>query len=433
MLAEAATTYAEWRRAATDERSEALAAIAAALTLHRDRLADVATREMGKLPAEAASEVEKCAWLARHYAEHLAGYLRPRAVPGPGSRAEVHVQPMGVVLGVMPWNFPYWQVARFAFAALACGNVAALKHAPNVQECAEALAGLIREATGRDLLVNLRVRDEYVAEHLIAAPEVVGVACTGSERAGRAVGAAASKYLKPSVLELGGSDAYLVLADADPEAAARTIAAARALNAGQSCISPKRVIVVDAAYASFAARLREACAVYGFRQNQRSGSGARELAPLARPDLAEELHRQVEASVAAGATALLGGSAPTEQNPCRYPFTLLADLTAGMPAAEEELFGPVIALLRAADEAEAIALANDTRFGLGAAVFTRNVARGYDLARGGLEAGAVVVNGAVASDPRLPFGGIKSSGYGRELAREGLLAFANVKTVVVST
>ena len=420
-----------WRHRGTEVRVAFCRKAAEHLRARRATLARSAHREMGKLLGEATAEVEKCAALCDYYAAELPRLLAPRKVVVPEANAYVSHEPLGVVLGVMPWNFPYWQAVRFAVPAIAAGNVALLKHAPNVPGCAAALAKLfadVGEALGIGrLLTDLRLDDDATTA-LVADPRVAGVSLTGSTRAGRAVGAAAGAALKPSVLELGGSDPYVVLADADLDVAVEACFAGRRLNSGQSCISAKRLIVVAPQLAEFTARLRDR--LVGVRFAREGDCDGAALAPMAREDLREGLHRQVERSVAAGATLVLGGSVPEGQG-WFYPATLLTGVRPGVPAFDEELFGPVFAIAPARDEDHAVALANESVYGLGGAVFSRDLARAGAIARDRLRAGAVAVNDFVRSDPRLPFGGVGESGYGRELAREGLRAFANVKTVYV--
>ncbi len=338
--------------------------------------------------------------------------------------AWVRFEPLGVILGIMPWNFPFWQVFRFAVPALFAGNGILIKHAPNVPGCAAAIVELFHRA-GISAFEHLYI-DEAMAEAVIADARIAGVSLTGSRRAGAAVAAQAGRHLKKSVLELGGSDPYLVLADADPDAASKACSAARLLNSGQTCIAAKRWIVVEAVYDAFRAavieRLRQA--VVGDPLD-----AATTVGPMARADLREALHAQVQASVTAGATCVFGGELPAGPG-FFYPVTLLEDVRPGMPAFDEELFGPVACLIRARDDEHAVELANRSDYGLGAAVFSRDVDRALAIADR-LEAGNVAINDFVRSDPRLPFGGIKQSGYGRELSDFGLREFVNIKSVVV--
>ena len=417
----AVATYARWQHASPDNRIQFCRQAARLLRERTSALAQLAHDEMGKLLTEAEAEVEKCVTLCDYYAEQVPLLSRPRKVVVEGANAYVAHRPLGLILGIMPWNFPFWQAVRFAVPAVAAGNVALLKHAPNVPGCAAAFAEVFAEA-GRGmsqgpLLTNLYL-DNAVTEALIADDRVAGVSLTGSTAAGKKVGAAAGAALKPAVLELGGSDAYLVLADADLDVAVEACFAARRLNSGQSCISAKRLVVVDEVREAFTTRLR------------RRIEGIEALAPMAREDLRAHLHRQVERSVTAGGRLLLGGVLP-ETPGWYYPPTLLTDVRPGMPAFAEELFGPVFVVVPARDTEEAIALANDSRFGLGAAVFSRDLAAAEEIARDRLAAGAAFVNDFVRSDPRLPFGGVRESGVGRELSREGYYAFTNAKTLYV--
>ena len=384
---------------------------------------------MGKLLPEAEAEVEKCARLCDYYADTLTTALLPEAHPLDGGRAFVLRRPLGVILGIMPWNFPYWQVARFAIPAIAAGNVALVKHAPNVPLSTRAFVDCLAAGTDEPLLLGLHLANE-ATEALIADARVAGVSLTGSVRAGRAVGAAAGRALKPSVLELGGSDPYLVLADADPKVAADLITQGRLINAGQSCIGPKRVFVARERYGDFCDALRQNLLTVAYAGPDLEQDSAGELAPLARADLRETLHDQVERSVWGGATLALGGKLPTREG-YYYPATLLTDVPVDAAASREELFGPVWAVAPYDSLDRAIEWANASAFGLGAGVISGDLARADRIARFDLRAGSCVVNDFVRSDPRLPFGGVGDSGYGRELAAAGLYAFTNLKTVVV--
>jgi succinate-semialdehyde dehydrogenase/glutarate-semialdehyde dehydrogenase len=343
------------------------------------------------------------------------------------ARSFVHHEPLGVVLAVMPWNFPFWQVIRFAAPALMAGNAGVLKHASNVMGCAVALGELVEEAGAPEGLFGvLKLPSDRVPE-VIAHPLVRAVTLTGSAAAGRAVAAEAGRHLKKTVLELGGSDPYVVLADADVEAAARICADSRLINGGQSCIAAKRFVTVPEVHDAFVDAFTAALVAV------RTGDprdDATQLGPLARRDLRDEVHDQVRRSVAGGARLLVGGE-PPEGPGAFYPPTVLVDVEPGVPAHDDEVFGPVAAVLAARDEADAVRRANATTFGLGAAVFTRDLARGEELAVRHLRAGSCFVNALVASDARLPFGGLGDSGYGRELADIGLREFVNVKSVVV--
>jgi len=426
-LTRARGAWHDWREVPVADRAAAVRRAGALLRARAAPLATLMAGEMGKPVAQGRAEAEKCAWVCEYFAEHGAAFLAPEPVDTGATRSFVAYEPLGPIFAIMPWNFPLWQVFRFVVPNLVAGNVALLKHAENVPGCALAIASLFEQAgLPEGVFTNLFITHEQAAA-VIAHPAVRGVTLTGSTRAGRAVASLAGRALKKTVLELGGSDAYVVLEDADLDLAASACATSRLINSGQSCIAAKRFIVVEAAREAFTARLvprmREA----------KMGDPADEattLGPMARLDLRDALHRQVEESLARGARVLLGGEVP-EGPGAFYPATVLADVRPGMPAFDEELFGPVAAVIPAADEADAIRLANASAFGLGTAVFSRDVDRATRLATHALEAGACAVNDFVRSDPRLPFGGVKDSGYGRELARHGMLEFVNVKSVVV--
>ncbi len=412
------------------ERAEWMRAAADTLETRRESLAALMADEMGKPVTSGRSEVEKCAWVCRYYADHAEDFLAPETVDtGPDQDSVIAFQPIGPVFAVMPWNFPLWQVFRFAAPSLMAGNVGLLKHASNVQGCARAIVDLFRE-TGfpGDAFINLPVQHEG-AERVIADPRVRAVTLTGSTGAGRHVAETAGSHLKKCVLELGGSDAYLVLADADLDLAARACAQSRLINSGQSCIAAKRFIVDRSVHDAFLERL---IAEFRDRVTGHPRDEDTDLGPMARFDLRDQLSGQVEHSIEAGARCLLGGHPPRDEALARgayYLPTILNEVTPGMPAFDEELFGPVAAVISAGDEDVAIALANRSTFGLGGAVFTRDRERGERLARERIEAGSVAVNGFVASDPRLPFGGVKDSGYGRELSIFGIREFVNIKTI----
>jgi succinate-semialdehyde dehydrogenase/glutarate-semialdehyde dehydrogenase len=425
-LGRAVQGFATWRRTSLAERAAPLRAAAEVLRRDRDALARLMTLEMGKPIAQSESEVDKCAWACEHYAERGAADLAPESIATDASRSLVRFDPLGVVLAVMPWNFPLWQVFRAAVPALMAGNVVVLKHASNVPGSALAAERVFRDAgLPAGVFTTLLVTAE-VAEALIDRDEIQAVTLTGSEAAGMSLGARAGRALKKIVLELGGSDPFIVLADADPERTAAQAVAARVINNGQSCIAAKRFIVeapvaerFERAFAEGMARLRVGDPL------ERST----ELGPLARADLLDALDEQVRDSVAHGAALLTGGSRPARSG-FFYAPTVLAQVTPGMPAFDQETFGPVAAVTRARDADHAVELANHSSFGLGASVWTADAARGEALAAA-IEAGSVFVNGAVKSDPRLPFGGIKRSGHGRELSAFGIREFVNVKTVWV--
>jgi succinate-semialdehyde dehydrogenase/glutarate-semialdehyde dehydrogenase len=421
-----------WRGVPVSRRASLLLAAAARLRARSDADARLMAMEMGKPVAQGRAEAEKCASVCEHYAAHGERYLAPEPVDMGvgGERAQVAFLPLGVVFGVMPWNFPFWQVFRFAAPALMAGNACVLKHASNVSGCALAIEDLFREAgLPAGVFTTVLIPSSAVAG-VIASPHVHAVTLTGSTPAGRAVAAAAGHALKKTVLELGGSDPYVILEDADIARAAEICASSRIINAGQSCIAAKRFIVVESVREAFTDRFVAAMAAKRCGDPQAEGADAPDLGPLARADLRDELHRQVEGSVARGARLLLGGVVPDGPG-AFYPPTVLDAVAPGMPVYDEETFGPVAAIIAARDEVEAIRIANDTPFGLGAAVFTRDAARGERIAVEQLDAGACFVNGPVRSDPRLPFGGVRESGYGRELAAFGIREFVNVKSVVV--
>lgn len=422
----AAAASREWRKTSFAERA---ALLRAASRLLRERAADygrLATLEMGKPIAQAEAEIEKCAWVCDWCAEHAASALADAPASTDATRSYVRCEPLGVVLAIMPWNFPFWQVFRAAAPALAAGNAVVLKHASNVPGVALAIEALWRDAGAPAGLFTTLLAPAAAAGALVEHAAVAAVTLTGSESAGVAVGGRAGASLKKVVLELGGSDPFVVLADADVERAARQAVLARVQNNGQSCIAAKRFIVAAPVAEEFTSRLADGmrALVVGDPLDR-----ATQVGPLARPDLVDELHGLVERSLAAGAHRLCGGVRPGGPGNF-YPPTVLAGVEPGMPAFDEETFGPLAPVTVARDERDAVALANRSRFGLGASLWSRDVARAEALALE-IEAGAVFVNGIVKSDPRLPFGGIKRSGHGRELAAEGLREFVNRKTVWV--
>lgn len=426
-LVEADRAAARWRTASFADRVALMHKAGVRLRQRNEDLAHLMALEMGKPLAQGRAEAEKCAWVCDYYAEHAQAFLADELVATDASRSFVSYRPLGVVLAVMPWNFPLWQVFRFAAPSLMAGNAGILKHASNVSGCALAIEDIFRDAGfPPGLFRTLLVGSGRVAG-LIEAPQVKAVTLTGSTPAGRAVAAQAGACLKKTVLELGGSDPYLILEDADLELAVESCVAARLINGGQSCIAAKRFIVVEAVRAPFEELFVEKMKAKRMGDPLEAGI---DLGPQARRDLRDDLHRQVTRSLEGGARLLLGGRVP-EGPGAFYPPTVLTGVAKGQPAYDEELFGPVAALIGVKDEAHAIRVANDTAFGLGAAVFTRDAARGEHIAKTALEAGSCFVNGFVKSDPRLPFGGIKDSGYGRELSVFGIREFVNVKTVWV--
>jgi succinate-semialdehyde dehydrogenase/glutarate-semialdehyde dehydrogenase len=383
--------------------------------------------EMGKPVRDGRSEIEKCAWVCDHYAKEAESILSPEIIATDAGKSYVTFQPLGVVLAVMPWNYPFWQVFRFAAPALMAGNAGILKHSANVPGCALAIEDVFRQAGFPESIFQTLMIGGDRVEKVIENPLVKAVTLTGSKPAGQAVAATAGRMLKKSVLELGGSDPYIILEDADLEAAAAACAASRLLNSGQSCIAAKRFVVVEAVRHSFEALLVDQMRAKKMGDPMMESV---EIGPQARFDLRDDLHRQVRQSVEKGARCLLGGKLPDGPG-AFYPPTVLTDVHKGMPAYDEETFGPVAAVIGVKDEKEAIQVANDTVFGLGAAVFTRDIARGETIAATALDAGNCFVNAFVKSDPRLPFGGIKESGYGRELSHYGIKEFVNIKTVYI--
>jgi succinate-semialdehyde dehydrogenase/glutarate-semialdehyde dehydrogenase len=425
-LDRAQEAFGAWRVRPVAERAALMGALAGTLRANKDHLARLATLEMGKPIAEAEGEVEKSAWFCEYFAEHAERLLAPEAIDASGDENYVRYEPLGAILAVMPWNFPYVQVFRFAPPALVAGNVAVLKHASNVPQCALEIERLFLEAGFPAGVFQTLLAGPEVVEDLLVDPRIGGVALTGSERAGSSVASIAGRELKTSVMELGGSDPFVVLDDADLEQAAREGCRGRNINAGQACIAAKRFIVLD----EVADRFEEALA----REVQSLRLGdpldrSTQVGPLARADLVEALQTQVDDSVAAGARVVAGGTAWDGPGFFAVP-TVLADVTPDMRVFREETFGPVAAVVRARDEAEAIALANDTQFGLGASVWTRDTERGRRVAEQ-IEAGMVFVNAIVVSDPRLPFGGVKRSGYGRELGELGIREFVYAKSIAV--
>ena len=427
VLATTQAAFAEWRRTPFATRARHMRNAAEMLKKRRADYARLMTLEMGKPIVQAEAEVDKCAWACEFFAEHAEALLAEQPRETDASRSYVRFDPLGTVLAVMPWNFPFWQVFRFAAPALMAGNAGVLKHASNVPGCALAIESVFRDAGfPRGLFATVLIGSSAVTG-LIADRRIVAATLTGSDRAGSTVAEHAGRALKKTVLELGGSDPFIVLADADLATTAKMAAEARLVNSGQSCIAAKRFIVVEAVADQFIPRFVEE-----LRARRVGDPLARDtqVGPQARVDLRDALHRQVEDSIRRGARRLLGGEIPSGKG-AFYPPTLLTDVSEGMPAFDEETFGPVAAVIRAKDEADAIRLANNSQFGLGASVWTQDRARAERMAAQ-IESGVVFVNGIVKSDPRLPFGGIKRSGYGRELSAYGIREFVNIKTVWIA-
>ena len=419
--------FHSWKLTGFEERAVCMKNLQAKLLENKVELALLMVSEMGKVKREAIGEIEKCALVCSFYAENAEAFLKNESIPTEALESYISYQPIGTVLAVMPWNFPFWQVFRFLAPALMAGNTGVLKHASNVSGCAMAIEQLVIDAGFPENVFRTLLIGSNAVKSVIENPLIKAVTLTGSKPAGQSVASVAGSVLKKSVLELGGSDPYLILEDADIETASRLCVTSRLLNAGQSCIGAKRFIIMDQVYNQFKAEFVRLMsqAVYGDPLDPNTTFG-----PLARTDLRNELHQQVVKSVELGATVLLGGFIPEGKAPF-YPATVLENVVPGMPAYHEELFGPVAVLFRVNSEEEAIRIANDTVFGLGAGIFTSDRSKGKMLAEKGLEAGCVFVNDFVKSDARLPFGGIKESGYGRELSAIGIREFVNTKTVVV--
>lgn len=423
-LSRAASTFRSWRKTSFRQRADLLLSLAARLRGKKADLARLITTEMGKPISQAEAEIEKCAWNCEYYAQHGEGFLAREPRDAGASESYVEFHPLGTVLAIMPWNYPIWQVLRFATPAVLAGNTALLKHSPNVCGCALAVEDLFKESGFPEGVFQTLLLPTSMVPQLIQDSRVAAVTLTGSDWAGRSVAAEAGRAIKKCVLELGGSDPFIVLADADLDAAVETGVQARFQNSGQSCIAAKRFVIVEPVYEDFAERFLSRVAKLKMGD---PASPATEIGPLARADLRDNLERQVQESVQAGSVILLGGSRAPGPG-YFYPPTVLVQVGERMPAAQEEVFGPVAALFRVPDEEEALRLANQTRYGLGANLWTRDVERARSLT-GEIEAGQVFINGMVASDPRLPFGGIKSSGYGRELSDYGIREFVNIQTV----
>ena len=404
-------TYKRWKDVSISERKELLLNLANILRERKFEFAELINSEMGKLISEGKAEIEKCALACEYYAENSEDFLADKIIETNAKKSFVTYQPIGAVLAIMPWNFPFWQVIRFAAPNLMAGNVGVLKHASNVSGCALAIEQVFEQAGfPKGCFTTLLVEGKNTAK-VIENEHVKAVTLTGSTPAGKAVAAKAGECLKKTVLELGGSDPYVVLSDADVDLAAEVCAKSRLINAGQSCVAAKRFIVASEVIEEFIEKFKEHMEVA-------------EIAPMARVDLRDELHEQVEKSVAAGAELLIGGE---KGEGAYYPPTILANVKPGMVAFDEELFGPVATIIEAKSEDEAFELANKTVFGLGSAIFSKDEKRAEELAKTKIDAGACFVNSMVVSDPRLPFGGVKESGYGRELGLEALREFVNIK------
>ncbi|MFK7936909.1 MAG: NAD-dependent succinate-semialdehyde dehydrogenase [Saprospiraceae bacterium] len=420
-------TYLSWRNTSFDDRAQLMNKAAQILKDNKQKYAETMTREMGKTLKSAISEVEKCALVCEYYAENAEQFLADEIIESDAQKSMAAFRPLGVILAVMPWNFPLWQVFRFAAPSLMAGNVGILKHASNVPASALIIQQVFDQAGfPKNAFTTLLIKSDQV-EKVIQNKHVRAATLTGSEPAGSAVAATAGKLIKPTVLELGGSDPYLILEDADLEYAAEQCSQSRLLNNGQSCIGAKRFIVMEKVYDEFMKHFVQKMKAAKMGDPMKEDTN---LGPMAKPSLRDDLHQQVQDSIEQGAKCILGGQIP-DRTGSFYPATILTNIKPGMPAYEEEFFGPVASVFKVKTLDEAIHIANDTDFGLGAAVFTKNIALGEDIAKNQLEAGCCFVNHFVKSDPRLPFGGIKTSGYGRELSHYGIKEFVNIKTVYI--
>jgi succinate-semialdehyde dehydrogenase / glutarate-semialdehyde dehydrogenase len=422
---EAQKTFSNWKKTTFSERAKLFHNAGEELRKDKEYYARLISLEMGKVIKESRAEIEKCAWVCDFYAEKGEEFLRPEIISLPDEKkAKVLYQPLGVVLAVMPWNFPFWQVFRFAAPTVMAGNIALLKHASNVPQCALAIQEVFQKAGFPDGIFQSLLIDSKATLALLENSHIKAVSLTGSEKAGSAVASMAGKHIKKSLLELGGSDPFIVLEDADIQTAAETAVKSRMINFGQSCIAAKRFILSEKIYDEFLDQFKKS-----FRSLKKGDpfEDSADFACMARPDLAAELYEQVHQSVKLGANILIGGSKPKE-NSAEFEPTILTNLPKNSPAFSEELFGPVACIYKVKNAQEAIDLANATAFGLGGSLWTNDLKKGEQIAEE-IESGAVFLNSMVASNPWLPFGGIKNSGYGRELSKQGILEFVNAKTV----
>ena len=418
--------YNAFRKTSFAHRSTLMLRAADILEERKQRYAETMTYEMGKTYSSAIGEVEKCAWVCRYYAEKAEEFLSDEIVETEATKSMICYRPMGVVLAVMPWNYPFWQVFRFAAPALMAGNVGILKHASNVPQSALNIEEVFRDAGFPEYAFKTLLIGSKQVNAIIDNPIIKAATLTGSEYAGAAVAARCGEKIKKTVLELGGSDPYIVLEDADLDLAAEQCAKSRLLNTGQSCIGAKRFIVIEEVYDAFLSRFTDKMATAKMGDPMHDV----EMGPMARHDLRDEVHQQVLDSLKAGAELHLGGRIP-DGDGAYYPATILINVKPGMPAYDDEIFGPVASVIKVKDEAEAIKVANDSSFGLGGCVFTKDIERGERIAKDELEVGCAFVNQFVKSDPRLPFGGTKISGYGRELSYYGIREFVNIKTLYI--
>ena len=420
-------TYLQWKNKSFSYRSKKMRALAELLNLKKEKLGLLMTQEMGKPIKQSIAEAEKCAWVCEYYANNAEQFLSKKNISTDSTKSFISFQPIGIVLAIMPWNFPFWQVFRFASPALMAGNVGVLKHASNVQGCAKEIEKLFLEAGFPKFAFSNLVIGSKKVSNVIKNPLVRAVTLTGSTSAGKSVASLAGSLLKKTVLELGGNDPYVILEDADLENAVESCIAGRMLNTGQSCIAAKRFIVVKARLDEFIDKVEQK--INNMKMGDPLDSNI-DIGPMVNTDARDELHQQVLMSIEKGAKLISGGKIP-ESDGSFYPPTLLTNVEPGMSAFDDELFGPVAVIISAKDQAHAIDLANKTNYGLGAAIFTADLDKGEKIAINELEAGSCFVNDFVKSDPRLPFGGIKESGYGRELSEFGILEFVNIKSVVI--
>lgn len=425
VLKSSSEAYQEWKRIPFLQKAALMKNAATVLRTNIKEYSELMTLEMGKPVLQSKAEIEKCAWVCDYFAENSENFLKDELVTTDASKSYVSYQPLGVILAIMPWNFPFWQVMRFAAPTLMAGNTGVLKHASNVSGSALAIEELFKKAGFPENVFRTLIVPSRNVKRIIENPIISAVTLTGSVPAGKAVASAAGAVLKKCVMELGGSDPYIVLEDADLEFAADVCVTSRLLNGGQSCIAAKRFIVIESVFEKFEQLYVEKMSA---KKMGDPFDESNDIGPQANIKLRDELHEQVLKSVDNGARLLLGGEIPNVKN-AFYPPTVLSNVTPGMPAFDEELFGPVAALVKAKNEDDAVRLANHSVFGLGSAVFTSDMKKGERIAREELDAGSCFVNQLVRSDPRLPFGGIKESGFGRELSAFGIKEFVNIKTV----
>ncbi len=426
-LEKTSTAFEDWRESSLQEKSSFLTNASEYLMEHQGRFAKIISSEMGKPIKEAFAEVEKCSWVCRYYVHHAAEHLEDVEIDTEAQKSYIHYQPLGGILAVMPWNFPFWQVFRFAAPAVMAGNVCVLKHASNVPQCSMAIEEVFEKSGFPKGVFQSLLIDNSQVENIISHRAIAAVTLTGSEKAGSIVASMAGKYIKKSVMELGGSDPFIVLEDADLDLAVEKAIDSRMINTGQSCIAAKRFIVVRQVYDEFKTKILEK--IKSLKVGDQLDE-ENQLGPMARPDLAAELWDQVENSIKKGAKALIPGKKPKKGSSVFHPV-VLENIKPGIPAFDEELFGPVFCLMRVENEEKAISFANNSNFGLGASLWTKNTIKAATLAAK-INSGAVFINEMVKSDPRLPFGGVKKSGYGRELSSLGIREFVNAKTIWIN-